>query len=70
MKKRTEEHVFIFSDASKIGACCPDKSKASGPEGLAGDLPATAPRNEDSEVIAKITRSENRGNIQCTTMLN
>lgn len=50
-----------FSDARKIGACCPDTSKVAGPMGLAGDLPATAPKDEDNDIIAKITRSENRG---------
>ncbi|CAH2054371.1 unnamed protein product, partial [Iphiclides podalirius] len=42
---------------SSLGACCPDES---GPEALAGELPATASKDE-SQVISKIVRAENRG---------
>ncbi|KAM3962093.1 clip domain serine protease 3 [Aphomia sociella] len=41
-----------------IGVCCPD---IEGPEGLAGDLPATAPLEESNELLNRIMRDENRG---------
>ncbi|CAG4966376.1 unnamed protein product [Parnassius apollo] len=44
---------------SSLGACCPNEFD-SGPEALAGDLPATAPRDE-LQVMTKIVRAENRG---------
>ncbi|XP_047537458.1 venom protease-like [Vanessa atalanta] len=45
---------------SAIGVCCPDGMVAGGVEALAGDLPATAPRDEN-EIAFKIDRAENRG---------
>ncbi|CAG4966368.1 unnamed protein product [Parnassius apollo] len=42
-----------------LGAYCPDEAN-SGPEALAGDLPATAPKDE-LQVMTKIVRAENRG---------
>ncbi|KPI98729.1 Proclotting enzyme [Papilio xuthus] len=44
---------------SSLGACCPEDFNA-GPEALAGDLPATASRDE-SQVVTRIVRAENRG---------
>ncbi|GBP26630.1 hypothetical protein EVAR_18267_1 [Eumeta japonica] len=46
---------------SAIGACCPDSFADERNGGLAGDLPATAPREEENEAITRITRAENRG---------
>ncbi|CAK1545544.1 unnamed protein product [Leptosia nina] len=46
---------------SAIGVCCPDSmADGSAVDALAGDLPATAPKDED-EITVKITRAENRG---------
>lgn len=44
-----------------VGACCPDDLTRGGAEGLAGDLPATAPKEEQNEAIIKVTRAETRG---------
>ncbi|KAL0818943.1 hypothetical protein ABMA28_008242 [Loxostege sticticalis] len=46
---------------SSIGVCCPDELSDLRAGGLAGDLPATAPREESNEAILKVTRAENRG---------
>ncbi|XP_026735707.1 venom protease-like [Trichoplusia ni] len=54
------EYVCIINHES-VGACCPEKSALSGAEGLAGDLPATAPKEEKYEAIMKVTRAETRG---------
>ncbi|XP_022114790.2 venom protease [Pieris rapae] len=45
---------------SAIGVCCPDSMAEGSTDALAGDLPATAPRDEN-EITLKITRAENRG---------
>lgn len=46
-----------------MGACCPDVVKHGGAEGLAGDLPATAPEEEQNEAAMKVIRAENRGSF-------
>lgn len=56
---------LIYLYFRQIGACCPEEADTFGPEGLAGDLPATALREEDNDAILRITRAENRGNIFC-----
>ena len=53
---------IILSSSSTVGACCPDQTSL-GAEGLAGDLPATAPREEQNEAVMKVTRAESRGCI-------
>ncbi|XP_032522290.2 venom protease-like [Danaus plexippus] len=45
---------------SSIGVCCPDDRTPDAIDAVAGDLPATAPRDEN-EVTLKIDRAENRG---------
>ncbi|XP_049884832.1 venom protease-like [Pectinophora gossypiella] len=62
------KHDFIkFMDylciinRSSVGACCPDDGVPGQAAGLAGDLPATAPREEPDEAMLKIARAENRG---------
>ncbi|XP_075984579.1 venom protease-like [Anticarsia gemmatalis] len=54
------EYVCVL-DHSSVGACCPDVVKRGGAEGLAGDLPATAPQEEQNEAAMKVIRAENRG---------
>ncbi|XP_013186070.2 venom protease [Amyelois transitella] len=52
------ENLCIIEQSS-IGICCPDET---GPVGLAGDLPATAPKEERRELLQKLlVRAENRG---------
>ncbi|XP_059051900.1 proclotting enzyme-like, partial [Achroia grisella] len=51
------QYLCLIESVS-IGVCCPD---VEGPEGLAGDLPATAPLEESNDLLNKITREENRG---------
>ncbi|RVE45651.1 hypothetical protein evm_009700 [Chilo suppressalis] len=46
---------------SSIGVCCPDELADLNERSLAGDLPATAPREENMEAILKVKRAENRG---------
>lgn len=46
---------------TSIGVCCPDDKYSGGSEGLAGDLPATAPKDEGGDITFRITRAENRG---------
>ncbi|VVD03708.1 unnamed protein product [Leptidea sinapis] len=45
---------------SAIGVCCPDSFVEGSSEAVAGDLPATAPRDEN-EINFKISKAENRG---------
>ncbi|KAL4716247.1 hypothetical protein ACJJTC_004741 [Scirpophaga incertulas] len=54
------EYLCIIQRTS-IGVCCPDELADLGRSGLAGDLPATAPKEEDNEAILKVQRAENRG---------
>ncbi|XP_072933670.1 transmembrane protease serine 9-like [Epargyreus clarus] len=63
---------FCIIKHTAVGVCCPDGPRTivgggggvapgvGGSEALAGDLPATAPKNED-EIGLKISRAENRG---------
>ncbi|XP_038207383.1 venom protease-like [Zerene cesonia] len=53
------DYICIIQHSS-IGTCCPDGMGEAAPEALAGDLPATAPRDED-EVSQKISNADNRG---------
>ncbi|CAG9793299.1 unnamed protein product [Diatraea saccharalis] len=46
---------------SSVGVCCPDEFADIGARSLAGDLPATAPKEENMEAILKVKRAENRG---------
>ncbi|KAJ0172182.1 hypothetical protein K1T71_012155 [Dendrolimus kikuchii] len=47
---------------SSIGVCCPDDKRVGGAEGVAGDLPATAPKDEDSSLVFRAgSNAENRG---------
>lgn len=60
------DNIFNLSSSSlplrrSIGVCCPDELSDLRAGGLAGDLPATAPREESNEAILKVTRAENRG---------
>ncbi|XP_028038913.1 venom protease-like [Bombyx mandarina] len=54
------DYVCVI-ERSSIGVCCPENEVKEGIEALAGDLPATAPKNEDDEILLKINRAENRG---------
>ncbi|XP_041983069.1 venom protease-like [Aricia agestis] len=45
---------------SSIGVCCPDGMGGAADTAVAGDLPATAPRDEN-EITFKISRAETRG---------
>ncbi|XP_035453235.1 venom protease [Spodoptera frugiperda] len=54
------DYVCIINQQA-VGACCPDDLTRGGAEGLAGDLPATAPKEEQNEAIIKVTRAETRG---------
>ncbi|KOB77351.1 Hemocyte protease-1 [Operophtera brumata] len=46
---------------SKVGTCCRDTSQEFGSLALAGDLPATASKEEKTDVLTTIARAENRG---------
>ncbi|KAJ0172183.1 hypothetical protein K1T71_012156 [Dendrolimus kikuchii] len=46
---------------SSVGVCCPDDKFSGYPEGIAGDLPATAYKDEDSAISFKISKAEQRG---------
>ncbi|XP_063381401.1 venom protease-like [Cydia fagiglandana] len=54
------DYLCIIKRTS-IGVCCPDSLSQDQVEGLAGDLPASAPLEEGNEAILKITKAENRG---------
>ncbi|XP_073959838.1 venom protease-like [Choristoneura fumiferana] len=54
------DYLCIIKRTS-IGVCCPDTLNQDQVEGLAGDLPASAPIEEPNEAILKITKAENRG---------
>ncbi|CAB3233372.1 unnamed protein product [Arctia plantaginis] len=54
------EYVCVL-DHTSVGVCCPEIVKRGGAEGLAGDLPATAPEEEQNEAAMKVIRAENRG---------
>ncbi|XP_034836177.1 venom protease-like [Maniola hyperantus] len=53
------DYLCIINHAA-IGVCCPDGRGEGNPDALAGDLPATAPR-EENDLSLKIDRAENRG---------
>ncbi|XP_026332036.1 venom protease-like [Hyposmocoma kahamanoa] len=53
-------YLCVLSDKS-IGACCPIQENSFAPEALAGELPATAPQEENNEALIRIERAENRG---------
>ncbi|CAH0731827.1 unnamed protein product, partial [Brenthis ino] len=46
---------------SAIGVCCPDSLGEGALEALAGDLPATAPKDENEITVKISNRAENRG---------
>ncbi|XP_047987414.1 LOW QUALITY PROTEIN: venom protease-like [Leguminivora glycinivorella] len=54
------DYLCIIQRTS-IGVCCPDSLNQDQIEGLAGDLPASAPIEEANDAILKITKAENRG---------
>ncbi|KAG6448119.1 venom protease [Manduca sexta] len=53
-------YVCVIQGQS-MGVCCPEDTTVGGPEGLAGDLPATAPQEGEDETLLKINQAQNRG---------
>ncbi|CAG9568077.1 unnamed protein product [Danaus chrysippus] len=60
---RTKRFVELNEKIRSIGVCCPDDRTPDAIDAVAGDLPATAPR-EENEVSLKIDRAENREYFQ------